>query len=284
MNAIQVTSPLRPQAYLKAAHHVQGLRPLPPVLVSYGRGPVRYPSSIKLTNGRQKCHHLITVCSSRGEASSGNGSKDPLWKSFGEALENFGKKSSVEDELRQRTEEGEFYDEGGSGGNPPWGRGGGGGGGGSDGSEDEGFSGELDETIQVVLATLGLIFVYVYIINGAELTLLVKDYIRFLVKGKKSVRLTRFLDQWEAFLKSLTAKEVDVDKFWLEKAIINTPTWWDHPEKYRHLMNALSDPENYRHVMHGLSDDPEEYKHLMNALPQEKTELRIQESEPSDYE
>lgn len=159
MNAIQVTSPLRPQAYLKAAHHVQGLRPLPPVLVSYGRGPVRYPSSIKLTNGRQKCHHLITVCSSRGEASSGNGSKDPLWKSFGEALENFGKKSSVEDELRQRTEEGEFYDEGGSGGNPPWGRGGGGGGGGSDGSEDEGFSGELDETIQVVLATLGLIFV-----------------------------------------------------------------------------------------------------------------------------
>ena len=82
-----------------------------------------------------------------------NTDQDPLWKSFGKAFENFGKKFSVDDALDQEIEEEEFYDDGGKGRNPPRGRGRGRGG--SGGSEDGGF----DETMQVILATLALILV-----------------------------------------------------------------------------------------------------------------------------
>ncbi|KAK9683044.1 hypothetical protein RND81_10G114200 [Saponaria officinalis] len=174
-------------------------------------------------------------------ASSGDKTND-LWNSLGKSIENFGKKPSVEDLLRQQIEKQEYYDEGGGGGNRLGGGGGGGGGaGGSDGlggSEEEGFSGILDETIQVILATLGFIFMYVYIINGAEMTRLAKDYISYLFGGRKSIRLTRAMYQWERFCKKLTEKE-EVDKFWLEKAILTTPTWWDSPEKYKLLLRAL---------------------------------------------
>lgn len=62
--------------------------------------------------------------------------------------------------LKRQIEKREYYDEGGI---PPGGKGGGGSGGsggfgGLGGSEEEGFSGVLDETIQVVMATLGFIF------------------------------------------------------------------------------------------------------------------------------
>ncbi|XP_074308394.1 uncharacterized protein LOC141643230 [Silene latifolia] len=172
-------------------------------------------------------------------ASSSDKTNEPLWKSLGKSVENFGKKPSVEDLLRQQIEKQEYYDEGGGGGNPPGGRGGGGGGDGLGGSEEEGFGEILDETIQVILATLGFIFMYVYIINGAEMTRLAKDYLSFLFGGRKSIRLTRAMYQWERFWKNLTAKK-ERDRFWLEKAIINTPTWWDSPEKYMLLLKALS--------------------------------------------
>ena len=71
-------------------------------------------------------------------------------------METF-KGQSIEDILRQQIEKGECYDNSGSGGKPPAG-GGGHGGGGSGGSKDGGFSGMLDETLQVVLATIGFIF------------------------------------------------------------------------------------------------------------------------------
>lgn len=90
--------------------------------------------------------------------------QDPLWKSFGNAIENLGKKSSVEDVLKQQIEKREYYD----GGNPPGGRGGGsgGGGGGFGGTEEEGSSGVLEETIQVILATLGFIFLVRILFQG----------------------------------------------------------------------------------------------------------------------
>ncbi|KAF2321960.1 hypothetical protein GH714_004854 [Hevea brasiliensis] len=97
------------------------------------------------------------------------------WNPFEKFMGSF-KGKSVEDVLRQQIEKQEFYD-GGSGKNPP--RGGGGGGDGFEGSDDEGFAGIMDETLQVVLATVGFIFLYVYIISGEELTRLVKDYIKF---------------------------------------------------------------------------------------------------------
>ena len=52
---------------------------------------------------------------------------------------------------------------------------------------------------------------YIYIITGEEIARLAKDY-----------------------------KKV-VDELWLEKAIINTPTWWDSPEKYRRLFRSYKE-------------------------------------------
>nr|KJB82411.1 hypothetical protein B456_013G194600 [Gossypium raimondii] len=121
------------------------------------------------------------------------------WKSIEKAIGNFGKKQSIEDVLRQQIEKQDYYDEG-SGQNPPRG-GGGGSSSGGDGfgeSEDEGLSGILDETVQVIVATLGFIFL---------------------------------------FFEKLTEKK-EYDKFWLEKAIITTPTWYDSPDKYRRVLNS----------------------------------------------
>ncbi|KAK9997442.1 hypothetical protein SO802_022128 [Lithocarpus litseifolius] len=78
---------------------------------------------------------------------------------------------------------------------------------------------------------------YVYIISGEEMARLAKDYIKYLFGGSQSARLKRAMYKWGRFYKKLTEKKV-VDQFWLEKAIINTPTWWDSPEKYRRLYKS----------------------------------------------
>lgn len=80
---------------------------------------------------------------------------------------------------------------------------------------------------------------YVYIITGEELARLAKDYIKYLFGGNQSNRLRRAMYKWGRFYKKLMEKK-KYDKFWLEKSIINTPTWWDSPEKYRHLFRTLS--------------------------------------------
>lgn len=72
-------------------------------------------------------------------------------------MEKF-KGQSIEDVLRQQINKGEYSDGGGSGAKPPGGGGGSGGSGDADGPEDESFAGMLDENIQVILATLGFIF------------------------------------------------------------------------------------------------------------------------------
>lgn len=83
---------------------------------------------------------------------------------------NLKKESSIEDVLRKQIEKKEFYEDkdsgtrgGGSGGGGSRGSGGGGGGGaeGSSGSEDEGFDGIIDETLQVILATIGFVFLVI---------------------------------------------------------------------------------------------------------------------------
>uniref|UniRef100_A0A2P2J9G2 Uncharacterized protein LOC105628287 n=1 Tax=Rhizophora mucronata TaxID=61149 RepID=A0A2P2J9G2_RHIMU len=180
----------------------------------------------------KSCQKMTAVCLLGSKDKSERDDEGSPWKSFQNAMGRF-KGQSIEDVLRQQMAKQEFSD-GGKGKIPPRG---GGGGDGAGGSEDEGFAGIVDETVQVVLATLGFIFMYIYIITGEELTLLGRDYIKYLFGGTQSVRLKRAMLAWKRFCQKLTEKK-EVDKMWLEKAIVNTPTLYDSPEKYKRILRS----------------------------------------------
>ncbi|XP_028755560.1 uncharacterized protein LOC114714939 [Neltuma alba] len=203
--------------------------PLSRISLSPGK-PSSGLQCVPFSKSRQPLH----VCFAGEKGMMGNNSEDSPWKALEKAMEKF-KGQSVEDVLRQQIQKGEYLDDGGSGAKPPGGGGGGGDGGGAGGSEEESFGEMLDETLQAVLATLGFIFMYIYILTGEELAKLARDYIRYLFTGKQSVRLKRAMSQWGQYYLAITEKQA-VDKYCLEKAILNTPTWWNDPDDYREVV------------------------------------------------
>lgn len=94
--------------------------------------------------------------------------------------------------------------------------------------------------ISIEIPCFMILLQYIYIISGEELTRLAKDYIKYLFGGTESVRLKRALNHWRRFYKQLTEKK-ETDKYWLEKEIINTPTWWDSPEKYHRMFRTYEE-------------------------------------------
>ncbi|OVA03152.1 hypothetical protein BVC80_733g28 [Macleaya cordata] len=179
----------------------------------------------------QKC---TTVClfGGKGKPENDNDASSP-WKSLEKAMGGLGKEKSIQDILREQMQNQEFGDGGGGLGGPPPS----GGGDGSGGSEDEGFVGILDELLQVILATAGFIFLYVYIISGEELTRLAKDFIKFLFTRRKSIRLTRAMARWGRAYRRMTKKD-ELQRDWLERAILNTPTWWHNPRQYKRYLGS----------------------------------------------
>ncbi|KAK8971457.1 hypothetical protein KSP40_PGU022413 [Platanthera guangdongensis] len=147
------------------------------------------------------------------------------WESVKDAVKGLGQKNIVQDILRDQIRRREFGGDAGDG-NPP---GRPGGGGGADGTDGEGSDGILDETLQVFLATIAFILVYIYIIRGAELTMLTRDYFKYCLGGVPSMRLQRIINKWRRVCDELTWTEEPED--WLERAIVTTPTWWHRPEK-----------------------------------------------------
>ncbi|KAF5186643.1 glycine-rich protein [Thalictrum thalictroides] len=194
--------------------------------------PTYLMTSTRLASNVSSYRRCNTVCLFGGERKAGDGNEASPWKSIEQAMQGFRKERSVQDMLREEMQKREFGDGfGGGAGSPPGGGRGGGGSGG--GAEDEGMGEVFDEVLQVVLATLGFMFLYYYILQGQELTRLFKDVIKYLFTRKTSIRLGRTMDQWKAFYWHITRKKRVVQYDWLEREIVNTPTWWHNPARVK---------------------------------------------------
>lgn len=188
---------------------------------------------IRRTNATryQQC---TPVCSFGGKGEQKNGNEASPWKAIENAMSSFKKEQSLEDVLRQQMEKQDYYD----GGDPPGGSGGGGGGGGFGGPEDEGFAGMLDDILQATLAILALIVLYLYIIAGDQVRLFITDTFDFLL-GKKGPRIRTIMYDFAQFYQKFRAR-IPQDPYWLEKAILLTPTYYDSPEKYQRILKSLN--------------------------------------------
>ncbi|XP_061369031.1 uncharacterized protein LOC133311915 [Gastrolobium bilobum] len=230
MNTIQVAAS-QPGIYVKNISHLHHFLSKPCVL-SMDAKPLSWtslslrsePSSGLQNMPSLKSRQPLHVCLAGGQGMMEN-NEDSQWKSLEKAMEQF-KGKSIEDMLRQQIQKGEYYDNGGSGAKPPGGQGGGGG-----GSGDGGFAGMSDETLQVILATIGFIFLYIYVINGVELAKLARDFIKYKLGGNQSVRLKRAMYKWTRFYKNMTEKK-EVDKNELENAPNNTNYYRDVLRNY----------------------------------------------------
>ncbi|XP_047947784.1 uncharacterized protein LOC125193892 [Salvia hispanica] len=202
---------------------------------------------LNLTSATSRYQRATTVCLFGGKGKPDNGNEGSPWKAIENAVGNLKKEPSVEELLRQQIQKNEFYDDGGSSGKPPGGGDGGGGFGGGFGgfgeAEDGGLAGMWDEFSQVILATMGFIFLYIYIIEGEEITVLAKDLLRFLFKRQMSIRLRRLVEEWQDFFQSMKDKPA-YDPYWLEREILSTTTWYDHPAKYVYMANTLIQRES----------------------------------------
>lgn len=96
----------------------------------------------------------------------------------------------------------------------------------------------MSQPMFIIISHLLISLQYIYIIAGEELTKLGKDYIKYLLGGSKSVRLSNAMDALESFWKTLSDNKLVYDKYWLEKEILNTTTWFDGPEKYRRMLRS----------------------------------------------
>ncbi|KAK9949709.1 hypothetical protein M0R45_005226 [Rubus argutus] len=232
MSILQITSS-QPSIYVRNTSQSLRLSSKPHILPVHAKVPLRN-SFIATRNAsiqqqcipilkNQQCRAVsmyqqsLPVCLLGGKGKNGSDDEGSPWKALEKAMGNLKKESSIEDVLRKQIEKKEFYEDkdsgtrGGGSGGGGGSRGSGGGGGGaegSSGSEDEGFAGIIDETMQVILATIGFVFLYVYIISGEEWTRLAKDYLKFLFSGSESVRLKRAMYKWGRFYQKLTEKRV----------------------------------------------------------------------------
>ncbi|KAK7412861.1 hypothetical protein VNO78_04557 [Psophocarpus tetragonolobus] len=209
----------------RAFHSTSGSLPLSFDPLSVTSSTLRAkPSSCFQCQPVLKSRQALYVCFAGGQGMMENNG-DFQSKSLQEAMEQL-KGQSIEDILRQQIEKG------GSGGRPPGGRGGGGGSGSSGGSD-----GMSDETLQVVLATVCFILMYMFVINGLELIKLARDCVKFVSGKGQSVRLKRAIYKWVRLYKNIVEK-MEAVKNGLEK----TPTCWSNPDffpgVFRHYIKS----------------------------------------------
>ncbi|RWW43071.1 hypothetical protein BHE74_00051302 [Ensete ventricosum] len=180
----------------------------------------------RFIHNARKSGRCAPVYASGRKGDSGSENEPFSWETLKKAVGGFTfrRELTVQDMLRQRAQERQFDGNGGDG----ISGGGDGGGGGSGGPENEGFAGQFDELLQVIMAVAVVVLLYVLMISGEELTRLVRDYIKYLFGVKPSVRLTRAMKKWRKFYRKIAWKGV-VREDWLEREIVATPTWWHKP-------------------------------------------------------
>ncbi|KAM0940115.1 hypothetical protein DsansV1_C19g0160501 [Dioscorea sansibarensis] len=150
-------------------------------------------------------HRRYTVQVMHGERySEGGHEEQPREDLFTVQPQEKRKIQTVEDLLREQIEKQEFYRGGDAGNNEPPKHGGGGGFGDWYNSNFPEFR---DESIQVILATVGFVFLYLCIVRGYELTQLSLDFIRYLCGARSSRRLMRAFYTWEEFWNRILKKE-----------------------------------------------------------------------------
>lgn len=150
-------------------------------------------------------HRRYTMQVMHGEGYSDGGHEEqPREDLFTVQPQEKRKIQTIEDLLREQIEKQEFYSGGDAGNNKPPKHGGGGGFGDWYNSK---FSEFRDESIQVILATIGFVFLYLCIVRGYELTWLSLDFIRYLCGGQSSRRLMRAFYTWEEFWNRILRKE-----------------------------------------------------------------------------
>ncbi|CAL0299128.1 unnamed protein product [Lupinus luteus] len=242
MNAIRVT-PCQSRIYGKNKSQVHrspsescvsrsDVNPLSRTSLSLGANSSSGLQCMPVLKSRRPLH----VCLAGGKGMMDNNENSP-WKSLENEMQKL-KGQSLEDALREQIQKGEYYQNGGNGGKPP-GNGGRGGGGGAGGSDDGRFAGISDETLQVILATIGFIFLYICVNDGVELAKLTRDFIKYLSGGGQSVRLQRALYKWVRLYKNITQKK-EVDKDASEKE----PTKWYKPDHYRDIIRNYIRPDS----------------------------------------
>ncbi|CAD6250394.1 unnamed protein product [Miscanthus lutarioriparius] len=189
-----------------------------------------YPRLVLIAASHKR---LTPVCALSGKGNPGT-ADDPLMESLKKAMADAKKPRPIQDLLKEQVAKLREQASGGGGGNGNRR----GGSGGSGGPDDESFKETLDEVVQVILATVAFILVYIHIIRGEELYRLARDYTRYLVTGKRTARLKRAMQKWHNFSESFMQKEgSEEDQY--ERSAVSKPTWWQQPQKFVHLMQEL---------------------------------------------
>ncbi|XP_066348183.1 uncharacterized protein [Miscanthus floridulus] len=186
---------------------------------------------------------LVSACHKRlGPVYASSGKENPKitndpfsMESLNKAMAEAKRPRSIQDVLMDQMAKIRGLGSGGNGGNKNrYGRGGGG----SDGPEDESFKQSLYEMLQILIATVAFILVYIHIIRGEELYRLARDYTRYMVTGKRTARLKRAMLNWRDFSESITKKDSAQEDYY-GRSTSSESTWWQQPQQLVRRMEEL---------------------------------------------
>ena len=89
------------------------------------------------------------------------------------------------------------------------------------------------------LSSASFMMQYVHIIRGEELYRLARDYTRYLVTGKRTVRLKRAMLNWRDFSERITKKDSTQEEDYYGRSVSSESTWWQQPKQLARRLEEL---------------------------------------------